>query len=163
MSSSLLNLRLHWEQIFAQDNALYFFPNPVTEYMEKAYSRPAIYRWCVSRGQMSDGDVQPIYIGTATQLCPERLSAYLNPFKSATNERLNKELSKRAKQGMSVILDTLRVLRANVNNYLIDESVAFSENILQNFKPLEEALRSGCHITLQLSDHCGTTLDCELS
>jgi hypothetical protein len=113
-NSTILEIRLafRWEPVLCGDNDQYQFPQPITGFMRGRYRSPAIYRWSV----YEEGNADPCltYIGSAKELCPDRLARYLDPGSSECDRRLNKELHKCRQKGLAVRLEALDLCMMDV-------------------------------------------------
>ena len=103
----LVNLSFDWIPVLQTDDALYYFPNPITPFMTQLYKSPAIYRWNIYENTPSDKKL--IYIGEGQQLIPGRIKGYLNPGPSQkTNLRLNAVFTEQIANGFNVLFEIIR-------------------------------------------------------
>jgi hypothetical protein len=124
-----------WEPVLCTEDEEYSFPNPITQFMKRRYSGPAIYRWIIEH-QGDEANPQ-VYIGEAKRLCPDRLSGYITPGPTQqTNWRLQRALLDGLAQGAMVQLEVLRLVGP------IMPDLAFSEKDLarQDVRRLLERL-----------------------
>jgi hypothetical protein len=110
-----------WVAVLQAENEEYIFPNRITEFMRRHYSRPAIYRWIIARTGADDETL--VYIGEASRLCPDRLSGYLDPGPAQqTNIRLSRQFHECAAQGSQVKLEILNLTGGLLNDLALSEN-----------------------------------------
>jgi hypothetical protein len=109
-----IELMFEWRPVLRSVEQLYTFPSSLTPYMQHRYKWPAVYRWVIYRVARDKPSL--LYIGSTKKLCPDRLSGYLLPKGSATNERLNGLFQAYAQEGFTVALDILVPSRVTTGN-----------------------------------------------
>ena len=112
-----ISIRLCWKPVLSSSSQFYLFPQPLTGYMIEHYHGPAIYRWKVIDGESQQ--LLALYIGSTKDLCPDRLSGYLCPQESKTNQRLNRAFHDYLRQGCTILLDILKTDRKTVSGLFI--------------------------------------------
>ena len=97
---------------------LYFFPSPVSGFMNQKYGGATVYRWNIY--QEFPSDMKILYVGETTRLCPNRLNGYLEPGPTqTTNQRLHSEFNKFKAEGKKIHLEVLQFDMLNINGMKI--------------------------------------------
>ncbi len=101
-----LEIEVRWTAVESSQGKAWTFRNQISPYMQKHFSKPAVYRWCV---RQSGKDVpECIYIGEAVSLV-DRIRKVTKPPRqskpSDTNARLNKIFVDRQSQGLVVTVE----------------------------------------------------------
>lgn len=117
--TGLLGTDFHfrWTTVLYEQGKEYLFPAPISNYMLENYRHPVIYRWIVYQDKRDK--IQYAYIGTAKQLCPDRLQGYLYPDSSNTNLRLHKEFREFSEQGYKIGLESLQIEEIMMNGVIV--------------------------------------------
>jgi hypothetical protein len=101
-----ISIQYEWRPILSSESQEYRFPDRITDFMKQKYNIPAIYRWILYRNDRADPC--KMYIGSAMQLCPQRIRGYLNPGPTQeTNKRLNSLFNDHKNRGFKISLDYL--------------------------------------------------------
>jgi hypothetical protein len=115
-----VKVMFEWEAVRQSEAEEYVFPEPITEFMNRLYKRPAIYRWIIERTNTDDEML--MYIGEAVRLCPDRLSGYITPGPTQqTNLRLNQQFHECIACGGRIRLEILKMTGAFVNDLDLTE------------------------------------------
>lgn len=102
-----LKASIRWVPVYCEESVVYSYPDRVTQYMRRRYTRPGVYRWLV----LSPGSTAApqAYVGEAEDLA-QRLYQYLHPGPlQQTNLRLKSLLNAARRQGKQVRLELLEI------------------------------------------------------
>ncbi len=110
-----ISIQYEWKPILSSTSQEYLFPDRITDFMKQKYSIPAIYRWILYREDRA-GPCK-MYIGSAKQLCPQRIRGYLNPGPTQkTNKRLNTIFNDHKNRGFKIGIDYLEFKELRVGS-----------------------------------------------
>jgi hypothetical protein len=116
MNKSKIEFAYQWEPVLIDENREYLFPQIITSFMKRRYKHPAIYRWNIFKKEPEDEKL--IYIGEAQELCPQRISGYLNPGPSQrTNKRIKEEFQGYLKSEFKIGLEILQFDKINIEDF----------------------------------------------
>jgi hypothetical protein len=128
-----IDMRFSFERraVLRESDEVYSFPEPITGFMIRRYSCPAVYRWNVL---YRSGETFPelMYIGSTKRLCPARLEGYLNPRTSKTNRRLHEQFTKCVRQGFQIHLEMLEACEVTIGELALS-SFDFGTNTTRLF------------------------------
>jgi len=131
-----INISFYWKPIMSNQNEIYQFPDPITQYMRENYCIPIVYRFNVFKN--TSGDQKIAYIGESRDFIKtRRLYFYIKPYKKqTTNIYLRDLIDSYIRNGYKVQLD-------HINLSDISGIISETKSILDNIHPrlfLEEFL-----------------------
>ncbi|MHA1197052.1 MAG: hypothetical protein ACTSRH_14750 [Promethearchaeota archaeon] len=107
-----------WTPILKNESEEYYFPDKITQFMNKKYKHPTIYRWNIFRNKPEDEKL--IYVGETQELCRQRLYQYLKPGgDQPTNKRINEKFYEYLREGLKIKLEILQFDTIKIGNFTL--------------------------------------------